>query len=346
MAAGIEHAETKPLKGRIIDLIQEDVPDHLYSWPYTLGAIPLVLFGILLVTGILMTFYYIPYPDRAYESVREITYSIYLGWFIRGMHKLAVHLMILSLLFHITRVFITRAYKEGGEVKWLLGAGIFFTALAFGFTGYALVYDNISYWGMIVVTNMAGELPIIGKTLLLLLRGGEDVTEITLLRLYDLHTKLLPFLIITLLLSHILAVRFFGFAKLGTDLKSVPTQGMHKFFPEHAMEVGLISICLLIFIIDITMLFPPQLGSPANMQEVASNVSPPWYFSAVYKWITIAPRNAALFGVLFFSAIFFAYPYVDRFLTKRGANMQRINIAVGAAAVIVFVILTLWEIVL
>jgi len=91
------------------------------------------------------------------------------------------------------------------------------------------------------------------------------------------------------------------------------------------------------------MLFPPQLGSPADMQEVASNVSLPWYSSAVYKWITIAPRNAALFGVLLLSAIFFAYPYVDRFLAKRGANMQRINIVVASVAVIIFVILTLWE---
>lgn len=334
------NAEEINSKKSIIDIIQEDVPDHLYSWPYTLGAIPLVLFLILAGTGILMTFYYIPTPDRAYESVKDMTYSIYLGWFIRGMHKLTVNLMILSLLLHITRVFITRAYKDNGEIKWLFGAGLFFTALALGFTGYSLVYDNVSYWGMTVVTNMMGEMPVIGKTLLLLLRGGEEISEITLLRLYDLHTKLLPLLIVILIASHILAVRFFGFAKISEK------EGMHKFFPEHAMEVGLISICLLIFIVDVVMLYPPQLGSPANPLEVASNVSPPWYFSAVYKWITIVPRDAGLLGVMFIAVLLFAYPYVDRLLSKRGANMQRINITVASAAVIIFVALTLWEIII
>ncbi|HBO84857.1 MAG TPA: hypothetical protein DD641_07790 [Deltaproteobacteria bacterium] len=120
---------------------------------------------------------------------------------------------------------------------------------------------------------------------------------------------------------------------------------MHKFFPEHAMEVGLISICLLIFIVDIVMLFPPTLGTAANPLEVASNVSPPWYFSAVYKWITIVPRDAGLFAVMLFIILFFAYPYIDRFLSKRGTDMWRVNITISAAAVIVFTILTLWEIV-
>ena len=137
-----------------IEYIQKDLPQHLDWWPYTLGAIPLTLFGILVATGLLLTFYYVPSPEKAYESVDQITNEIYLGWFVRGLHKTSVDLMILFLLFHVIRVFITRAYRTPGELKWVSGSIVLFVTLAMGFTGYSLVFDNVSYWGMTVVTNI------------------------------------------------------------------------------------------------------------------------------------------------------------------------------------------------
>ncbi|MBI5286706.1 MAG: cytochrome bc complex cytochrome b subunit [Deltaproteobacteria bacterium] len=344
MSTTYEEVAEKSLKDRIIAYIQEDVPDHLHTWPYTLGATPLILFLVAAITGILMTFYYIPYPERAYESVKNITYHIYLGWFIRGMHKVSVNLMIFTLFLHLIRVFITRAYKTPGELKWLLGAGLFFTTLAMGFTGYSLVYDQVSYWGMTVVMNMIGEIPIIGTPIIYLLRGGADISEITLLRLYDLHTKLLPVFLILLIIGHILVIRAVGFAKLGTDFKSVPTEGTHPFYPDHIMKIGLITIGFLILMTNIVIIFPPTLGPLANPQEVASNVAPPWYFSAVYRWITIAPRQPALFGILLLSLAFVFYPYIDRFLTGRGHDMGRVNLALGVLGVIIFVVLTVWDV--
>jgi quinol-cytochrome oxidoreductase complex cytochrome b subunit len=206
-----------------IEYIQKDLPQHLDWWPYTLGAIPLTLFGILVATGLLLTFYYVPSPEKAYESVDQITNEIYLGWFVRGLHKTSVDLMILFLLFHVIRVFITRAYRTPGELKWVSGSIVLFVTLAMGFTGYSLVFDNVSYWGMTVVTNMVGTLPVIGTPLLHLLRGGEDVSGVTLLRLYDLHTKLLPVLLGGLVLGHVLIVRLLGFADVTEAAASIPS---------------------------------------------------------------------------------------------------------------------------
>ena len=335
----IEEIKEKSLKDKIIDLIQKDVPDHLNSFFYCMGATPLVLFMIAAATGILMTFYYIPSQERAYDSVKAITNEVYLGWFIRGLHRISINLMIFTLFLHLARVFITRAYKTPGELKWLLGASLFFTTLAMGFTGYSLVYDQVSYWGMTVVMNMISEIPVIGMPLAYLLRGGSEVSEITLLRLYDLHTKLLPAVLILLIGAHILAVTILGFAKIEG------MEGNHLFYPGHVMKVGLIAVGLLILVVNMVMIFPPTLGPVANPQEVASNVAPPWYFSAVYKWITIAPRQPALFGILFLSGIFFFYPFMDRFLTGRGFNMGRINIVIGTAAVSAFAVLTLWNVI-
>ncbi len=165
------------------------------------------------------------------------------------------------------------------------------------------------------------------------------MSEITLLRLYDLHTKLLPAVLILLIGAHILAVTILGFAKIEG------MEGNHLFYPGHVMKVGLIAVSLLILVVNMVMIFPPPLGPVANPQEVAPNVAPPWYFSAVYKWITIAPRQPALFGILFLSGIFFLYPFMDRFLTGRGFNMGRINIVIGTAAVSAFAILTLWNVI-
>lgn len=331
-------SERVPLRLSLIDYIQEPVPDHLNKFWYAMGATPLILFLLLATTGILMTFYYVPTPEGAYESVRNITYGVYLGWFIRGVHKISVNLMIFTLLLHMIRVFVTRGYRRPGEFKWLIGAVIFLTTLALAFTGYSLPYDQVSYWGSVVVTNMMGQLPIIGKSLLLLLRGGEEVTEVTLLRLYDMHTKLLPLVIVGLIAAHILVIRVVGFAKVEGS------GGEHPFYPDHVFKTAAIGEGLLIIVVNLVAIFPPMIGQPANPQEVANNVAPPWYFAAIYKWITIVPREAGLFGVLLFFALFLIYPFLDSLFTERGARMGRVNIVLGTGVVVAFAGLTLLQV--
>ena len=136
-----------------MDYIQKDLPQHLDWYSHWAALDPV---RPLVGTGLLLTFYYVPSPERAYESVDEITNEVYLGWFVRGLHKTSVDLMILFLFFHVIRVFITRAYRTPGELKWVSGSIVLFVTLAMGFTGYSLVFDNVSYWGMTVVTSMIG----------------------------------------------------------------------------------------------------------------------------------------------------------------------------------------------
>jgi cytochrome b6 len=327
MATEVTHTDVKGNEKSWIDYIQKDLPQHLDWWPYTLGALPLTLFGLLVGTGLLLTFYYVPAPEQAYESVDRITNEIYLGWFVRGLHKTSVDLMILFLFFHVIRVFITRAYRASGELKWISGSVVLFVTLAMGFTGYSLVFDNVSYWGMTVVTSMIGTLPVIGTPLLHLLRGGEEVSGVTLLRLYDLHTKLLPVLLGGLVIGHVVIVRVLGFAEVKGS------RGFHPFYPEHTLKMGAIAAGLLLLIVNLVMIFPPLLGSPANLQEVASDVSPPWYFSAPFMWITLLPAPMALWSLLGSAGIFVLYPYLDRMLIERGWPMELINAVVATAVV-------------
>ena len=338
MASGVSEAQVKggePVgqSKSWIDYIQKDLPEHLDWWPYTLGAIPLTLFGLLVITGLLLTFYYVPAPEKAYDSIEQITNEVYLGWFVRGVHKYSVDLMILFLLFHVIRVFLTRAYQAGGELKWVSGSIVLFVTFAMGFTGYSLVYDNVSYWGMTVVTSMLGNLPLVGTPLLYLLRGGEEVSGGTLLRLYDLHTKLLPVLLGGLVLGHVIVVRIIGFV-------DVPgSRGFHPFYPVHTLMMGAVAVGLLVLIVDLVMIFPPVLGPPANPQEVASDVSPPWYFSAPYMWITLLQGPVALWSLLGGAGLFIVYPFLDRELSKRGWPMGRVNAGVGVLVVVTVVVL-------
>ncbi len=318
-------SETSPKGKTWIDYIQKDLPEHLEWWPYTLGAIPLTLLGLLIATGLMLTFYYVPSPEKAYESVEQLTNEVYLGWFVRGVHKYSVDLMFLFLLFHVIRVFITRAYRPPGELKWVSGSIVLLVTCAMGFTGYSLVYDNVSYWGMTVVTNMVGTLPVIGTPLLHLLRGGDEVSAGTLLRLYDLHTKLLPVLLGGLVVGHVLVVRILGFAEVKGSAH------FHPFYPEHTLKMGAIAIGLLVLIVDLVMIFPPTLGPPANPQEVASDVSPPWYFSAPFMWISLLPGPVAIWTLLGGGGLFVVYPFVDRELSRRGWPMELVNAVVGAS---------------
>ncbi|BCA56799.1 putative quinol-cytochrome c reductase, cytochrome b subunit [Nitrospira sp. KM1] len=333
MATQTAHAEQDVKPKSLIDYIQKDLPEHLDWWPYTLGAIPMTLFGILVGTGLLLTFYYVPSTERAYESVDQITHEIYLGWFVRGLHKTSVDLMILFLLFHVIRVFLTRAYQAPGELKWVSGSIVLFVTFAMGFTGYSLVFDNVSYWGMTVVTNMIGTLPVIGMPLLHLLRGGEDVSGVTLLRLYDLHTKLLPVLLGGLVIGHVVIVRLMGFVEVKES------RHFHQFYPEHTLKMGMIAVGLLVVIVDLVMIFPPVLGPPANPQEVASDVSPPWYFSAPFMWITLLPGPLALWTLIGASGLFVVYPFLDRALVERGVPMELVNRVVATVAVAAMVAL-------
>jgi ubiquinol-cytochrome c reductase cytochrome b subunit len=181
---------------------------------------------------------------------------------------------------------------------------------------------------MTVVTNMMGTLPVVGTPLLYLLRGGEEVSGVTLLRLYDLHTKLLPALLGGLVIGHVVIVRLMGFA----DVKG--SRGYHPFFPEHTLKMGAIAVGLLLLIVDLVMIFPPILGQPANPQEVAADVSPPWYFSAPYMWITLLPGPLAVWSLLAGAGLFVAYPFVDRELARRGWPMELINAAVGTVLIV------------
>ena len=135
-----------------------------FTFTWGLGGIALLLFMILVVTGILLTFYYVPHVDRAYESMKDLRFAVPFGVFLRNVHRWSAHAMVLIAILHMARVFYTGSYRPPREFNWVLGVFLLVLTLLLSFTGYLLPWDQLAYWAVTVGTNMAASTPFIGNT--------------------------------------------------------------------------------------------------------------------------------------------------------------------------------------
>jgi quinol-cytochrome oxidoreductase complex cytochrome b subunit len=188
------------------------------NWLYTLGSATLFVAVNQIVTGILLTVYYVPTPDHAYDSVQYITTQIPAGWLIRGLHHWGASAMVVLTALHLLRVVAYGAYKYPREVTWLTGVGLLLIVLGFGFTGYLLPWDQKAYWATTVGTRIAGVAPIVGDWILRAMRGGDQLSAVTLARFFGAHVWMLPAALLTLVLVHLYLV-------IRNGISAVPRRG-------------------------------------------------------------------------------------------------------------------------
>jgi quinol-cytochrome oxidoreductase complex cytochrome b subunit len=199
------------------------VRTHRWSlrWTTTMGVgiASAAAFLITVVTGILLMFYYKPYPDVAYESVKDIHFVVPTGRFIRNLHRWAANVMVVTVILHMARAFYTAAYRKPREFNWLVGLALFATTLALSFTGYLLPWDQLAYWAITIGANIAQSPREVTDALGIteyfdpggfqrqLLLGSDVVGEEALIRFYLLHVMILPLTLSILLAVHIWRVR-------------------------------------------------------------------------------------------------------------------------------------------
>jgi menaquinol-cytochrome c reductase cytochrome b subunit len=181
------------------------------NWYYTLGSATLFAFLSQAVTGVFLAMYYEPDATRAYESASRITNEVFLGEFVRGMHKWGSTVMIVLIFLHMGRTFVFGAYKYPREMNWVIGVVLLVLTLLMGLTGYLLPFDQRSFWATVVAVNLNSSGPIVGPYLADFLRVGSEFGPTTISRFYALHMLLVPGLIIALIGAHLYLV-----AKLGT----------------------------------------------------------------------------------------------------------------------------------
>ena len=188
------------------DITDKYVPPHVNIF-YCLGGVTFVCFLIQVATGFAMTFYYRPTVTEAFASVEYLMTDVNFGWLIRSIHRWSASMMVLMMLLHVFRVYLTGGFKKPRELTWITGVILAVCTVSFGVTGYSLPWDQVGYWACKIVTGVPEAIPTIGAPLVELLRGGQSVGQGTLTRFYSLHTFVLPLIATAFMLAHFLMIR-------------------------------------------------------------------------------------------------------------------------------------------
>ncbi len=187
------------------------------NWWFTLGSASLFLAVMQGITGIFLTMYYVPSPDKAYDSIQYIMDGVAFGWLIRGMHHWGASLMVIFVFIHMLRTFFYGAYKYPREITWLTGVLLLLLTLGMGFTGYLLPWNQRAFWATTVGTEIVGTVPFIGDFLLKALRGGTDISAVTLARFFSAHIWILPAGIVLLISVHMYLVIRLGISNIPSE---------------------------------------------------------------------------------------------------------------------------------
>jgi quinol-cytochrome oxidoreductase complex cytochrome b subunit len=314
------------------------LPPHT-SWWHTLGSLLLFLTANQLVTGVLLMVYYRSTPETTYESIHFIMTKANFGWLIRGLHAWGANLMILLLVAHMFRTFVMGTYKRPRELTWVIGVLIFGTVLIFGFTGYLLPWNQVSYWATVVGTEIARVIPFVGDWTTTLLRGGEAVGGETLGRFFVVHVAVLPWVLVGLVGLHILLVRVHGLAPLeavGSEPPLTPRTGL-RFFPDHVAKESVVFSVFFTLLVVIVWLFPPEVGEKADPLRTPNEVKPEWYFLPTYQLLKYLPKVLGIGVSVVPMAILLCWPFLDRTLARHPSK-RPISMTIGIGALVMAIL--------
>lgn len=335
--------ERIPVKGdQLRELTNEPVPNHLKRWWFCLGGTPMYLFVVQIVTGILLAFYYQASPESAYDSVRYITEEASYGWFLRSMHKWAATLMVAAVILHQMRVYFTGAYRAPREINWMIGMCLLLCTLVVGFTGYSLVYEQLSYWGATVGANISDGIPIVGKYLKILLLGGEEYNNRTLSRFFLLHAAVLPVTMLALIVVHVTLIRLQGVTEFVDEDEPERDEGSFNFFPEHLMTEVIMGLVIMIILAALATALPATMGPRADPLSTPEVIKPEWFFYVVFRWLKLFSGTAAILSSGFIVFVMFIWPFIDGRIRRRWPNSEA-SVWIGIVGVLLILALTIWE---
>jgi cytochrome b6 len=331
---------------------KKTVPIHRQTLSYFLGGMALFLFVIQLITGVLLSLFYSPGADTAFESVQRIMTEVDFGWLIRSIHSWCANLLIGVLFLHMLTTFIMRAYRAPRELTWVTGVLLLGLFLAFGFSGYLLPWNQLAFFATRVGTAIAGAVPVIGEEMVRLLRAGENVTGETLARFYALHIAILPVITFGLLGVHLWLVQKHGMSIPESVLRERggPERVRSMPFIPHFLLRDMVGWYIALGLLAaLAAIFPWELGEKADPFGVApQDIKPEWYFLFMFQTLKKLPPHilgieGEVVGVVFFGIcglLLLLVPFIDRAPTA-GRARRFLTILAGITGVF-FVVMTLW----
>lgn len=326
---------------------EKRVPMHTQEIWYCLGGLTLFFFAVQVATGILLLLYYRPSTEEAYESVQFIVTKVQFGWLIRNVHAWAANLLIASAVAHLFSVFLLKAYRKPREMTWMSGVGLLLLMMAFGFSGYLLPWNELSFFATKVGTGIIAAVPVVGPFLRRLLLGGDDVTGATLTRFYGVHVAVLPAITTLLIGFHVLLVQRQGMSvplkvereiRAGARLREIP------FFPNFLLRDVLLWYVALALLVALAAFAPWELGRKADaFAAVPAGIRPEWYFLAMFHTLKLIPGHVLgiegeRLGVLGFGVaalVLLLVPMLDRRSSRGERSPLFTGLAIAALLYIV-----------
>lgn len=289
-----------------------------FAYTFGLGGISVFLSLVLLATGILLTFAYVPTPAEAFKSIEILTYQAAFGWLIRNMHYWAAQALVIVAVLHMLRVIFTGAYKAPRKTNYVIGILLLALIVLFNFTGYVLRWDEGTSWALTVGTSLLKEIPLIGNAVYQIIVGGLDIGPATTIRFYAWHVIGLTLIVVILIAWHAFKVRRDG----GISHRSREPRIDRARLVTSETKAMLIVTALLILV---SIVLPAPIGPVADLPTRSASVQAPWFF----LWVQFLLRSlpAVWAGVLIpigAVAILILIPYViDRKLDGVGEWFNR-----------------------
>lgn len=326
----------------ILHLHPSQVPARTLRFTYTwgLGGLLALLIVVLVFTGAMLEFSYVPSPDQAYTSILALDTNVWFGQLVRNVHHWAANLLIIVAALHLLRVFFTGAFRAPREFNWLVGLALLLLIVVANFTGYLLPWDQLAYWGITVGSSIVSYVPVVGDGLSRLLLGGPEIGPATLLNFYGLHISVIPILIVILMSLHFWRVRKDGGLSLprgvdeAADIKDIKTTTVSDLVRPEAAWAMFSLAAILIWSIFVNAPLEPL----ANPDVSPNPAKAPWYFMGVQELLLhFHPLVGAIvipaLGVIGLAAL----PYLDSdmdsvgvyFRSRRGRWLALFSAALG-----------------
>jgi quinol-cytochrome oxidoreductase complex cytochrome b subunit len=292
-----------------------------YFWNF--GSLALFALVIQFITGIFLTFWYIPNIEDAFNSVEFILREVRQGWFIRYLHANGASFFFLVVYCHVFKNIYTLSFTEDRMWTWLSGLFILLAMIFTAFLGYVLPWGQMSFWAATVITSLVSVIPTIGNDILIFIWGGYGISQPTLTRVYGLH-YLMPFIILFLFGLHMIFLHNTGSNNpYGFSIKSADQL---VFFPYFIVK-DLLGINISLFLLIFVFLIPNYVGHPDNYipadpLKTPTHIVPEWYLLIFYGILRSVPNKLLGICLLLISlGLLFVLPFIIR--TKIVATIFR-----------------------
>jgi ubiquinol-cytochrome c reductase cytochrome b subunit len=315
-----------------------------YGWLYVLGFVTLALFLLQILTGVALVSRYIPSTGAAYESVAVITREGWSGRMVRGMHYWGASLMILFMVLHLTRVFLTGSYKYPREANWLTGVLLLVLVLAMGFTGQLLRWDQDGLWGVVVAAQYAARVPLVGDAFQRFILAGDTVGGATLSRFFSLHVVILPLLILGLVAIHLALVLYHGISEKPRRGEAVDPATYRQryrarldevgrpYWPDAAWQELVVAGVVVAGVLALAAFSGPRpLGAPPDPATVPTHPRPDWFLMWYYALLALKPRGWEDATMVYLPIIAFLVLVALPFVRSRGE--RALSARPGAVAI-------------